>query len=148
MLALIEEIGEIAGWYKKHYCYGKPKEDIKIGLKEEFGDFLYYLVKYADLKNVELTTPSTMLTRVGILEFITDMASSVSLIYWVEEDELTEYLNSVFEELCILINTEGWTLLAIAEANIAKLTLRHGDSYNPTHLESRDKIAEHEIINE
>jgi NTP pyrophosphatase (non-canonical NTP hydrolase) len=147
-LALIEEIGEIAGWYKKHVGYGRDKETIMVGLKEEFGDLLYYMVKFADLKNIDLNIPLIdKVSRVGIMEFLSDMASDIALITWVPDEELSEYVNDLFESLCILINSENWTLSEIAKSNIAKLRLRHGETYKESHLEDRDKKAEHAVIN-
>jgi len=145
---LIEEIGEVAGWYKKHYGYGRDKFSIMVGLKEEFGDLLYYIVKFADLKNVDLEIPLfDKVSRVGIMEFLSDMALDIALLTWAPDEELSSSLNDVFEELCILIHSEGWTLNEIMESNIAKLRLRHGESYKESHLEDRDKVAEHNIIN-
>ena len=147
-LALIEEIGEIAGWYKKHVGYGRDKFSIMVGLKEEFGDLLYYMVKFADLKNIDLEMPLIdKVSRVGIMEFLSDMASDIALVTWVPDGELPEYVNDLFESLCILINSEGWNVSEIMESNIAKLRLRHGETYNESHLEDRDKEAEHTVIN-
>lgn len=119
-----------------------------VGLKEEFGDLLYYMVKFADLKNIDLEMPLIdKVSRVGIMEFLSDMASDIALVTWVPDGELPEYVNDLFESLCILINSEGWNVSEIMESNIAKLRLRHGETYNESHLEDRDKEAEHTVIN-
>ncbi len=45
LVGIMEEAGEIAGWYKKANYYGAGMtEEIGRGLKGELGDLLYYTV--------------------------------------------------------------------------------------------------------
>ena len=49
VVALNEEAGEVAGWYKKSVLRG-DKNFTELGLQREMGDVLFYLVKMAHLK--------------------------------------------------------------------------------------------------
>lgn len=48
VIALNEEAGEVAGWYKKFVLRGNPTEKLTLDdLKGELGDTLYYLTALA-----------------------------------------------------------------------------------------------------
>lgn len=48
VIALNEEAGEIAGWWKKHQLRGNPTGKLTVAdLKGELGDVLFYLVRMA-----------------------------------------------------------------------------------------------------
>ena len=50
VVALNEEAGEIAGWYKKYRLRGNPTGAFSMDdLKGELGDLLYYLTRMANL---------------------------------------------------------------------------------------------------
>lgn len=50
VVALNEEAGEIAGWYKKFVLRGNPTGKLtRDDLKSELGDVLYYLTRMANL---------------------------------------------------------------------------------------------------
>ena len=50
VVALNEEAGEIAGWYKKFVLRGNPTGNFsREDLKGELGDLLYYLTRMANL---------------------------------------------------------------------------------------------------
>lgn len=50
VVAINEEAGEIAGWYKKYVLRGNPTEKFsRDDLKGELGDLLYYLTRMANL---------------------------------------------------------------------------------------------------
>ena len=46
LVGIMEEAGELAGWYKKANYYGLGMtEEVSRGLKGELGDLFYYLTK-------------------------------------------------------------------------------------------------------
>ncbi len=50
VVALNEEAGEVAGWYKKYRLRGNPTGAFSMDdLKGELGDILYYLTRMANL---------------------------------------------------------------------------------------------------
>ena len=50
VVALNEEAGEVAGWYKKYRLRGNPTGKFSMDdLKGELGDILYYLTRMANL---------------------------------------------------------------------------------------------------
>jgi NTP pyrophosphatase (non-canonical NTP hydrolase) len=50
VIALNEEAGEVAGWYKKYVLRGNPTGKLsKADLKGELGDTLFYLTRLARL---------------------------------------------------------------------------------------------------
>jgi len=137
-MALVEEIGEIAGWYKKHLFFGVPKEKLIINLKGEFGDLLYYIVKYSELLNNTNYLNSTLnrnkLTKdVNVTKELSKMTHSLSTILKAGEGfSMTNIaLNDVADSLTMLILNEGWTVEEIMKSNLAKLKVRYGELFNP-----------------
>ena len=56
VVALNEEAGEIAGWYKKFVLRGNPVGNFtRDDLKGELGDLLYYLTRMANLNGWSVT---------------------------------------------------------------------------------------------
>lgn len=50
VIAINEEAGEIAGWYKKYVLRGNVTGDLRLDdLKSELGDLLFYLTQMAKL---------------------------------------------------------------------------------------------------
>lgn len=162
--ALIEEVGEIAGWYKKHYGYGLAKKDgIKTGLKEEFGDLLYYLVKTADITGtnamIELNFDKMAEIEDGevIVESYQDIISVVAEMskcavaivrYSQHNGKFLRALAELTDMLFYLILEEGWMLEDIQLSNLAKLKVRHGKAFDQTQAlpANRDKSSENNVI--
>jgi len=155
--AIVEEIGEIAGWYKKHFGYGRPKEgEIKTGLKEEFGDLLYYLTKAASYNggfNVRLheidEDPDE--TFANELREIKEMTKTLPVILSSSLDsyEFEMSIEFLLKSLSKLINSEGWLIQDIITSNIKKLEIRHGNSFdnNQALPSNRNKEKENVAIN-
>jgi len=155
-LAIFEEIGEIAGWYKKHVGYGRPKnEEWKTGIKGEFGDLLYYLTKFA-----ELTDKLETLSRVApfnVFDNVEDYVKKINemyecattiVTYSEHTDEFENALMDLSEKLFELIEHEEFSLEEIQICNLAKLQKRHGAKFNEAAaMESgRNRIEEDKAI--
>jgi len=137
-LAILEEVGEIVGWYKKIHGYkGEKSEEWKIGIKGEFGDLLYYLVKIADI-----TDNSDLLDRYFFdklpaidLNEVTHVAqmSGTALRILEDSDISHQYgtlIHNLFKLLVQLMIHEGFEFEDIAVSNLKKLEKRHGSSFN------------------
>lgn len=56
VIAINEEAGEIAGWYKKYKLRGNPTGKLtKDDLKGEIGDVLYYITRLAAINGWDLS---------------------------------------------------------------------------------------------
>lgn len=159
-LAIMEEVGEIAGWYKKYFGYGRPKDEKwKVGIKGEFGDLLYYLTKLSDITRCEAVVESYFedvlpqmdtiidIDHVGVISGMSEKATCLVSHSW-HSDDFTEALEELFISLRILIEDEGWVLEDIQISNLSKLEIRHGKQFNQnsTTEEGRDRNAENQAL--
>ena len=154
---IIEEVGEITGWYKKHLFYGLPMSDVETQLKGEFGDLLYYIVKLGELTNqvgnieyyFEPTalTEESELTSVGVLIGMTGNTYKLTQSGLYSDTFRFEY-EELIEGLSCLLSREGHTLEDIMESNVAKLKSRHGASFNldKAHPADRDLLKEDKAV--
>jgi len=146
-VGILEEIGEITGWYKKRLYYGLNNDKVKVGLKGEFGDLLYYLVKYSELLdntdylNVSLNTDEV---STNIMREITDMSKNVTIILELGEGYSMTMIamGNVATALVKLINAEGWSIEDIAHSNLTKLKIRHGDLFDPIQIDPNQRNLE------
>lgn len=154
-LAIIEEVGEIAGWYKKHIGYGKPKDETwKTGIKGEFGDIIFYITKLADITGLDkyvsymyhdkpLMTNHSM-NHLGYIQETMSYATDLSKFH-PKSQEFVEALGQLADNIMLGIAHEEFTLSEIQESNIAKLRVRHGDKgfkEDAAHESGRDRVAE------
>ena len=156
-LALIEEVGELSGWYKKHVSYGRPKEgEIQTGIKEEIGDLLYYIVKAYELNEgkelpVEehkfLCKASTK-TLLFNCSFVVNRLLRKKLFF--KRARNRSYIRILFYILQTIIKKEGYTLECIMSSNIKKLSVRHGDKFKDEQgsPSNRNKEQENKAVNE
>lgn len=155
-LAIVEEVGEVFGWYKKHLGYKKPKDEAwKIGIKGELGDLLYYITKTFDIIDAnELIESDFELYTEGedlnIMAHLTEMSRmALQLCEFSDTSFLFENsLDGLFTHLRLLIKHEGFEFEDIAISNLAKLEKRHGKSFNDkaTMEEGRDREAEDKAL--
>lgn len=170
-LALLEETGEIAGWYKKHHGYGRPKDEKwKAELKGEFGDLLYYIVKYTDLylaNKPEIEDLKSFFTDKGLRESkliytnaqdVVDSIGHIGIFLNIltkshagiplRSSARSHYLFGILIHLNALIEEEGWTLEEIQESNIAKLRARHGMKFSENAIfeKGRNRDVETEAL--
>lgn len=145
--ALLEEIGEIAGWYKKRLFYGLEEVKFKTGVKGEFGDLLYYLAKYSELLNnndylnVSLNDNSVPFNP---LKELVNMNKNLTYILELGEGYSMTLIaiGNIASSLTKLINLEGFTVEDIAQSNLAKLKARHGDLFNPIQADPNQRNLE------
>ena len=152
--AFIEEVGEIAGWYKKKIAYGADADKIAPKLKGEFGDLLYYMVKMGELSDcmmrIETRFEDTFempsvegADILGVLAVLADSAAAITK-YTFHSEEFMEHYGKLFDHTLVLIHLEGHTLEDIMYTNLAKLAVRHGDDFNMDSIlpENRDLKSE------
>jgi len=163
-LALIEEVGEIAGWLKKVHGYGRPKDEkIKTELKGEFGDLLYYLFKTAEMSNnldslvnTIKSTESSLRERMvfkadkeySIVYLMASIAAEVATTSY-DTIEYSDALCELAELLTMLVVANGYSIEDIMYSNLAKLASRHGSSFKDTTIleEGRDREEETRALN-
>lgn len=159
-LAIVEELGEISGCYKKHLGYGRPKDEAwKTKLKGEFGDLIFYLTKIADITGqssrvehlYEITHPNMKDADVNILGFVSHTMTQalVFINHGISSKEFGDSLELLIESAVLLMSYEGWSLTEIQEANQRKLGVRHKDGFDDKKIidEERDLKAEDAAVN-
>lgn len=158
-LAIIEEVGEIAGWYKKHYGYGKVKDESwKVGLLGECGDLLFYLTKISEIHNKQepvqqmfnlLPDKNAVSSPISNIYELSLAANSllVTSVYTFDfEERLADIVNFLFD----IMVYEGFTMEDVCLSNLSKLSARHGSSFNSKSImeEGRDREAEDKAISD
>ena len=162
LLAIPEEVGEVFGWYKKHYGYGKAKDTKwRAGIVGEFGDIMYYLSKLSEIsgygEEVEVYFEETFTIDTiphdnynALSEVLDDMWRAASVL---RESSTSSFifrnaLVEMFEQLHQLIILEGFDFEDVQFKNLAKLQERHGDKFNNKSImeEGRDRQAEDKAL--
>jgi NTP pyrophosphatase (non-canonical NTP hydrolase) len=161
-LAIAEEIGEIFGWYKKHFGYGKEK-DLKwrTELVGEMGDLLYYLTKVSDISQTDVAfyfkdeycrTTEVVEPVFGVIQpLITAMMDNALILnrYYPTAPEFRDALHELFEDLHLLMCAENFEFEDVQVKNLAKLQARHGDKFNNKSImeEGRNRNLESKALN-
>lgn len=154
----MEEPGEIAGWYKKQFGYGQPREAIIVGLKGEFGDMLYYITKLAEKMNCldvienrfeeNFEIPDT--SNMDVIAALAEMSNAVVDIVQSSKHSriFLEGISAALDLLLMLMSYEGFSLEDIQLSNLAKLEARHGDKFKDSQAipSGRDLDAENEAL--
>lgn len=157
-LAIMEEVGEIIGWYKKIHGYKREKTDEwKTELKGEFGDLIYYVVKLLEiLDETEMIAHDfKQLSYQNVIEIdhvtlMSRFAVQISEFHNHEEKELIlNSLDGLFDFTRILIAYEGLDFEDVLLSNLLKLQTRHGSDFDidSTVEKGRDREAESESLN-
>jgi DNA-binding XRE family transcriptional regulator len=154
-IAIPEEIGEIMGWLKKHYGYGKDKDDRWI--KEvtlELGDLLYYTCKMAEISGNELLIADFFdqeieVEETGLSHEVVYTARTLrECSHLVEANPISDNVKGIVTNLMYFILTfadgNDIDFEDIQISNLGKLQKRHGDSFNENSIleEGRDREAE------
>ena len=144
--ALIEEMGEFAGWMKKIEGYGKER-DIAINheILAELGDLMYYLVKR--ISKVVKDDPTVSFMSEDDDYFNNGVEESTSLdIAKTYLQRMLEYsLQGMLFCLQVLIVKQGFTLQEVLRANVAKLKARHGDKFRDSSTEEAGRNRQVEL---
>lgn len=157
-LAIMEEVGEIIGWYKKIHGYKREKTDEwKTELKGEFGDLIYYVVKLFEiLDETEMIAhdfKQLSYQNVIEIEHVTAMsrfAVQASEFHNHEDKEFVlNSLDGLFDFTRMLIVYEGLDFEDVLLSNLLKLQTRHGSDFDidATVEKGRDREAESESLN-
>lgn len=157
ILGLIDECGEIAGWYKKVIGYDQkfqPNQQIL-----EIGDYLFYLVRFCEDLGLfdDMRFVNQVENEINSLNVTVDRSLTYadhSMILVKNTFQMTDsfnkfdvkfYVISTIATLRIHARLCGTNLPNVALANRKKLNERHlkvTGGYNPNHLETRDRDAE------
>lgn len=157
-LGLMDECGEIAGAFKKQIGYNRELD--KINLVEELGDFLYYLIRLCDehgyckdkrfvnqFENLANKPNNKVDKNSTMVDYCIFLNRSVYLVVSGKEhfDVGSHLLGTlqILNRFCLYLGTN---LANIADKNIKKLTERHGATYNPDNLETRNKDKERKAM--
>ena len=152
-LAIMEEVGEIIGWYKKIHGYKREKTDEwRTELKGEFGDLTYYLVKLFEITGetemIEHDFKGLSHQNLFEIEHVTSMsrfAVQISEFHYSTNTSL--FLNSMdglWDFTRMLIVYEGFDFEDVLLSNLSKLQTRHGSDFDidSTLEKGRDRKAE------
>jgi DNA-binding transcriptional regulator YiaG/NTP pyrophosphatase (non-canonical NTP hydrolase) len=149
LVGIMEEAGEIAGWYKKANYYGiGMTEEISRGLKGELGDLFYYLNEMTMLigdegadVDVQKVDPES-----STLSLLIAMNSAVNTLmtespYSQKHTASRLYILRVVRQMA---ENELWSGSDIMYSNIAKLKHRHGSDFDIDKAEpsNRDIVGE------
>jgi len=160
--AIVEEVGEIFGWYKRHYGYGQERDaKWQAEFVGELGDLLFYITKTADLagfdielyyeddySNVVPTVEPLLCNVQPLMVRMMDTALILNTAHIVS-NEFQGALLSLIEDLHQVIKMEGFDLEEVQIKNLAKLSTRHGNSFNEKaiHEEGRNREEESKALN-
>ena len=149
LVGVMEEAGEIAGWYKKAIYYGiGMTEEVSRGLKGELGVLFYYLNKMTMLigdeeadVDVQKVDPES-----STLSLLITMNSAVNTLmtespYSQKHTAARLYILRVARQMA---ENELWSASDIMYSNIAKLKHRHGSDFDIDKAEpsNRDIVGE------
>ena len=134
-LGLVGEGGEVADLVKKHIYHGHALDRDR--LADEIGDVLWYVAEMAsevglELREVEACIPCDLAEDALDLAFWCAQVSSDLLE--VERHELREVLRILYA----MSDHIGLTLDEIADRNIAKLSARYPDGFDPARSQNRE----------
>lgn len=169
VFGMVEEVGEIAGKFKKIIGYGHKIS--KTGILEEVGDFMFYFCMLFNLLGVEKIDEEEMSGKDIVARF-NGLISSIqrptivtkgelhsialskvvsALISHIEEGN-SNYIIATMENTIIIVNllcgSLGKTMSKVLESNVDKLKVRYPDKFNikGTHEEGRDREEELRVI--
>lgn len=129
VLGLIDELGEIASCLKKEIGYGKELD--KTNMKEEIGDFIYFLHRFNEEceynndfdKLIKMCEPKSKKPFI----IIGDLYSNTDYLFFTDKSDPVWDFRDVFENLIELMNCYGFTIAEVLNANVNKLKARYGN---------------------
>lgn len=145
--ALIEEMGEFAGWMKKIEGYGKER-DIAINheILAELGDAFFYLVK--EISKVDEDAPENAMFIPEDNDHLINEAKNNNA-YDIVRTYLKFLLGGDLRgmQFClqVLILNQGFTLQEVLRANVAKLKARHGDKFRDSSTDEAGRNRQVEL---
>jgi len=144
--ALIEEMGEFAGWMKKIEGYGKER-DIAINheILAELGDGFYYLVKDISKQKDAFEKATFMPEDSEHLVKESKANSPLNIVKTYFKYLLEGDLLGMQFCLQVLIVNQGFTLQEVLRANVAKLKARHGDKFRDSSTEEAGRNRQVEL---
>ena len=142
--ALIEEMGEFAGWMKKINGYGKERDTlVNAEILGELGDLTYYLVKKMSkvviIDEKLMFDEETEILKAHARQNTYDICHNY-LKYLLQKD-----VDTCLRCIQILILNQGFTLQEVLKANVAKLKARHGDKFRDSSTEEAGRNRQVEL---
>lgn len=144
--ALIEEMGEFAGWMKKIEGYGKERDALmNAEILGELGDLVYYLVKKMSKTDISGETLAFISEDDEMLIADGTGTSTINLVKEYIKYVLTGGLMGMQYCLQALILNQGFTLQEVLRANVAKLKARHGDKFRDSSTDEAGRNRQVEL---
>lgn len=145
-LGMITELGELADAIKRQDIYGKPLD--VVNLKEEAGDFAWYVALYCDVKKLDVQLTSSGMYRPfnnqGLMfEMHSLIGCLVKNITGTEPEYIVSYLLLAVKTL---LERHGIKLEDALATNIGKLAARYGDAYSDYRALNRNLDSERAIL--
>jgi len=131
-LGLIEEVGEVAGKYKKFLRGDYDKAEYDRLVLGELGDVLYYLAMFCleyklNIKRLLISDKIPNLEYEKVLLNIKILYDRVSFLLtkrYSHDENTTTHVDYTLQVLEILAGLSGYSIKQVAEANIEKLAKR------------------------
>jgi len=135
LVGIMEEAGEIAGWYKKANYYGiGMTEEIGRGLKGELGDLLYYLTKLGMLTEVGSPKVYQPTFDVNMSDFTLLVHLNRHSLKLMDSTHRSDafIIAHIAMLQCVkeIATRQGWSINDIMYTNVAKLKHRHGNDFD------------------
>lgn len=155
-LALLEEAGELCGWYKKIMSYKQDKVLYENNILEELGDILFYLTKCGELNEISMKKvlfeempqlEGAKQSETTLLNNLSSLTAGINTLlnYKFKSAQAKEAVVNLSIALYHLATREGYTIQQVAEANKAKLSFRHKEKFADKE-EDRDREGELKVI--
>lgn len=134
-LGLYGELGEVADLFKKHLYHGHALDAEKV--IEELGDFMWYVVYSADLKDCRITEFDYGFQGFGIERLIIDLGCWLMALTVFKASQ--QQYSSIVGLVDGLARHVGSSLEAVLDYNNTKLLKRYPDGFS--HEASRNREA-------
>lgn len=126
-LALLEEIGEVAGKYKKFYRGDFGEDVLREGVLKELGDVLFYCAigcskAGVTVGNLEVNSNYDILS--GLYDCSKRFADVIHSVGFNDDESFSESMVDMTLSMCMLIKACGFTVEEVMKANLAKLADR------------------------
>lgn len=157
IVGMSTEINEILDAWKKHFAYGRELDLVNI--KEEIGDFLWYVANFCSItnfENVEFDVQEQWKSEEKPFFHIVEANKIISDIlcnhysYQEPTENYYELLQRevyfAFEEIIIFSKVMGFDIEEIAQTNIKKLEVRYPEKFTQENALNRNLESERKIL--
>lgn len=156
IVGMITEIGELLDAHKKHFAYGKELDMVNV--KEEIGDFFWYVANYdniheEDSEQSSFITPTTktesfnpIYTLSNAMGHAATALSHLSAPLVSSERYISSLIKLVVSDLLWYCENYNIDVEKIFDTNIAKLKARYPNKFTQEDALNRDLETERKIL--